>query len=146
MGAPPLRLRLAGHDAPLALTRLAAPSSAVGVSVLPLANVFLSLIPFLLLCSTATPLAATQLALPAVSGGAAPDERVRVTLHIRPAAYLLEARSMDSRGERMTLRVPRGRASEEDGGGAPSPYAQLADACERVRERFASSQTVHVVP
>src|SRR5690348_14960510 len=91
------------------------------VNVLPLVNLFLMLIPFLLLCASFAPLAAAPLTLEAP---AAPSHgRVMVTVAIRPTLFHIETRGAEGMaGAAHGINVPR---TMDDAEGAAHTYGQL---------------------
>jgi hypothetical protein len=107
-------------------------------------NVFLTLIPFLLLCANLAPLAATELGVP---HGVPPHDATgpAVTLRIRPRAFEIDvdAGKEASEGQARHMTIPR---NLEDAMAARTTYGALVDAFYRLKRRYPNGDTVTVRP
>lgn len=110
-------------------------SPAARVDVLPLVNLFLTLVPFLLLCATFAPLAAAQVdsLAPAVGHTAS------LVLRIRANSFAIESGD-GKQGSTWVTRPADPRDGKRTG------YEQLADTCLRIKARLPKATTLTVIP
>jgi hypothetical protein len=108
------------------------PQPRAAVDVLPLVNLFLALVPFLLLCASFTPLAAAQIeSLPPTAGTSL------FILRIKPNSFVFESAKQAS--------IWVGRPADPHDG-TRRGYEQLAEACGRIKARLPHSTTLTVIP
>ena len=113
------------------------------VPILPLANLFLVLIPFLLLSASFAPLAAAPLRL---APAQPQSDKASLTLLIRPTLFRIEPHGGGvpaARLRTLAMSVPR---TLEDESGAQRSYSQLAQALTSIKQRLADVETVQVIP
>lgn len=118
------------------------------INLLPMLNVFLALIPFLLLCAAFAPLAAAPISRPQALV-AAQGKAVSILLHVKPTMFVIEAERTRGAGHgdnaipSLSTTVPR---VLEDGVASASSTAQLVERLYRIKKTYPDSNTVVLLP
>jgi biopolymer transport protein ExbD len=115
------------------------------VNLLPMLNVFLALVPFLLLCAAFAPLSAATISRPQ-DLIPAHGKAVSILLHIKPTMFVIEAEhagGTEGSIPSLSTTVPR---VLDDGAASVNTTAQLIERLYRIKRGYPDSDTVVLLP